>query len=295
MKKSSKNSLTVSIVNFNSGDFLIRCLDSLEKVKDEANLDIWVVDNASSDDSLQRAKAKFPKVQFIENSQNLGFGRAHNEVLENLKTEYVLIFNPDTKINAGVLSYMTRYMERNPDVGASSCKLVLDNGRMDWASHRGFPTPYASFRYYFLGNDSLYHLTEKPMDKPHEVDAISGSFFLTRKSVLDKVGFFDEDYFMYGEDIDLCFRIKKAGFKVMYIPEVFITHYKGVSSGLKSHSQGITTADINTKQRSLDAFYSAMKIFYKKNLRKNYPLLTNWLVNLGINIKWWMAKRKLTV
>ena len=287
--------LTVSIVNFNSGNYIINCLDSLEKIKDEVDLEIYVADNASTDDSLKKIKLKFPNCHFISNDKNLGFGKAHNLVLKQAKTEYILVLNPDTEIKKGVLTYIINFLEENPDVGVASSKVLLDNGQLDWASHRGFPTPMAAFLYYVLGNDSLYHLTKNDLNKTHEVDAISGAFFLTRKPVLDKVGYFDEDFFMYGEDLDLCFRIKEAGFKVMYIPEVTIIHHKGVSSGLKDHSQKITTADLETKKRSVNAFYKAMQIFYKKHYSKKNLFFINWLVNFGIYIKWWLAKRKLTV
>jgi GT2 family glycosyltransferase len=186
-------------------------------------------------------------------------------------------------------------MEENSEVGAATCKVILSNGKVDLTAHRGFPTPWASFRYYFLKDDSLYHQSKKNMDKPHEVDAISGSFFLTRKSVLNDVGYFDEDYFMYAEDIDLCFRIKSAGYKVMYVPKVSIIHHKGISSGLKKHSQHISTADLETKKRAMNAFYKTMKIFYKKHLERKYPFFINWLIYLGINLKWALAKRKMHV
>ena len=287
--------LSISIVNFNSGEYLAKCLSSLKKAKDGVDMEIWVINNASTDNSFTFAKEKFPDVQFIENDQNLGFGKAQNIALRRIKNEYVLILNPDTEIGNNVILHMLKFMEGNPDVGAATCKVVLGNGQLDWASHRGFPTPFASFLYYFLKDDSLYHLSRKPMDKPHEVDSISGSFFLTRKSVLEKVGFFDEDYFMYAEDIDLCFRIKEAGFKIMYVPEVSIVHHKGISSGLKKHSLNLTTADLETRKRSLDAFYNAMKIFYKKHLEKKYPFFINWLVYLGINFRWFLAKHKMYV
>jgi GT2 family glycosyltransferase len=146
-----------------------------------------------------------------------------------------------------------------------------------------------------LGNDSLYHLTDRNLEEIHEVDAITGAFFFTRKSVFEKVGYFDEDYFMYAEDIDLCYRIKKAGYKIMYIPKVSVLHSKGVSSGLKKHSQNISQANLETRKRSLNYFYKTMKIFYKKHYEKSYPFFINWLVYLGINLRWFLAKRKLTV
>lgn len=290
----SVKKISVSIVNYNAGDFLLRCLESLEK-STNVDLDIYVVDNASSDNSLEKAIKKFPKVNFIKNQENLGFSKAHNQILRKIKTEFILILNPDTEVSSDAISKMVLFLEKNPKVGALTCKLVLENGKLDWASHRGFPTPLASFMYYFLKDDSLYHLSKKSLDTPHEVDAISGSFFMTRKSVLEKVGLFDEDYFMYAEDIDLCYRIKKAGLKIMYVPTATTIHHKGVSSGLKKHSQHVTTADLVTKKRSYDSFYNAMEIFYKKRMKQSYPFFVNWLVYLGINLKWFLAKRKLHV
>src|SRR3989344_6490418 len=209
-----KNNLSIVIVNFNAGDFLQNCLQSLEKVREDTLFDVWVVDNASQDGSIEKAKQKFTQNHYIENKENLGFGKANNIALRQIKTEYVLFLNPDAKVLDKTLEFMLNYLDENPDVGAATCKVEKMDGSLDWASHRGFPTPWASFMF-FLGDDSLYHLTEHDLTKAHEVDAISGAFFMTRKSVLDKVGLFDEDYFMYGEDIDLCFRIKEAGYKVM--------------------------------------------------------------------------------
>lgn len=286
--------LSVVIVNYNSGEYLARCLKSLKKVDNEANLETFVVDNASTDDSLVTAKKNLPKVKLIDAGSNLGFAKANNIALSKIKTEYVLILNPDTEIKKGTFKRLIDVMEDDLKIGAISPKVILDNGEIDWASHRGFPTPWASFLY-FLGNDSLYHLSYSSMNSIHQVDAISGAFFLTRKSLLEKVGFFDEDYFMYGEDLDLCYRIKMVGYKVMYIPEVSIIHHKGISSGLKKDTQNMTSADLKTRQRSVDAFYGSMKIFYKKHLEKNYSPVLNCLVYLGINLKWWLSKKRLVV
>lgn len=301
-KKSAAN-LTISIVNFNGGEYLDKCLASIKKFYGGAI--VYVVDNASTDDSLKSIKSKHSWVNIIENEDNLGFGKAHNQVLRILKTEYVLILNPDTEIKKDTIQIMLQFMDDNPDVGAATCKILLPDGSFDWASHRGFPTPVASLRY-FLGDDSLYHLSNRDFNKVHEVDAISGSFFMTRKDVLEKVGpppgpassgagGFDEDYFMYAEDIDLCYRIKQKGYIIMFVPQVSIVHHKGVSSGLKKHSQDITSATLQTKQRALNAFYETMKIFYKKHYEKKYPFFINGLIYLGIYLKWFLAKRKLTV
>lgn len=286
--------LTISIVNFNAGSYIIDCLKSLDKVKSEVDFITYVVDNASTDDSLKKIKQeKFP-IKIIQNSENLGFGKAHNLVLKQLSTPLCLLLNPDCVLEPGTLATMIKFMDGNPKVGAATCQMLQGDRKVDLVAHRGFPTPFASFLY-FLGNDSLYHLTNKDLHSVHEVDAISGAFFLTRKEVLDKVGYFDEDYFMYAEDIDLCFRIKQGGFKIMYVPTVSVLHHKGISSGLKKHTQEKTTADLSTKLRSLNAFYETMKIFYKKHYESKYPFFVNWLIYLGINTKWQLAKRKLTV
>lgn len=290
----AKKSLTIITVNYNAGEVLLEELDSIREVKDEASLTVWVVDNASSDDSLTLAKRKYPEVNFIENRENIGFGRANNQAIERVKSEYVLFLNPDARLEKGVLSSMLDYMESDLSVGAATCEIVFENRKVDLTAHRGFPTPWASLLY-MLGNDSLYHLSGRVMDEPHEVDAISGAFFLTRKSVLEDVGMFDEDYFMYAEDIDLCYRIKQSGKKIMYLPKIKIIHKKGVSSGIKKHSSDLTQATIESKTRAFNAFYETMKIFYKKHYAQKYPFFINWLVYLGINLRWWLAKRKMTV
>ncbi len=288
--------LTIVIVNYNAGNYLLDCLKSINLVKNEAKIKTIVVDNASVDDSIERAKKEFSgsSVEFILNKNNVGFGRANNQALKTVKSEYVLLLNPDTILEKNVISGMLEVMVKDEKVGASTCKIILPNGSVDLTAHRGFPTPWAAFLY-FLGNDSLYHLSKMDMSQIHEVDSISGAFFLSRKSILDKVGYFDEDYFMYAEDIDLCFKIKQIGYKILYNPAFSIVHNKGVSSGLKKHSQTITTANSDTRKKSLDAFYSTMKVFYKKHYQKQYPGIVNFLVYLGIDLRWWLAKRSLTV
>lgn len=289
-----KIKLSIIIVTYNDGEYLLNCLSDLSRM-DDMDIDIWVVDNASTDGSIEEAKTKFPDIKYIVNSENLGFSKANNLALKKVNSEYILLLNADTKIKKGILGGVVNFLENNLDVGAVTPKIVLPNGKIDLTAHRGFPTPWASFKYYFLNDDSLYHLTNQDMFKIHEVDAITGAFFMTRKSILEKVGYLDESFFMYGEDIELCFRIKKAGYKIVYLPEYEVLHYKGVSSGLKKHSQDITTADRETRNKALNAFYQAMIIFYKKHLEKNYPGIVNWMVYLGINLKWQLAKRRLTV
>jgi len=291
--KNLDDNLSIIIVNYNGGQFLLDCLDSLQTAS--IKLDIWVVDNASSDGSIDEAQKKHPTVNYIKNSQNLGFAKANNQALKKVRSEYILLLNPDCIVSSHTLDYMLTFMKTHTDVGAASCKVEHKNGSIDWASHRGFPTPWVSFLYFALGDDSLYHQTYKDMRTEHEVDSISGAFFMTRKSVLDKVGFFDEDYFLYAEDIDLCFRIKEKGFKIIYVPDVVALHHKGITSGIKLHSKEISTAQDTSRKRALNSFYITMKIFYKKHLEKKYPFFINALVYLGINLRWFLARHKMHV
>ncbi|MDD2823020.1 MAG: glycosyltransferase family 2 protein [Candidatus Daviesbacteria bacterium] len=290
-----KDKLSIVIVNYNSGNYLLSCLKSIEVNKGELDLDIWVVDSSSDDESFELAKKHFPNLNYISNKENVGFTKANNQALRKIENEYILILNPDTEVFSDTLSYMLNFLKQNENIGATTCKVELANNKLDWSSHRGFPTPLASFFYYFLRNDKYYHLSDLNMSKTHEVDAVTGAFLLTRKSVLDKVGLFDEDYFMYGEDLDLCFRIKQAGYKIVFVPDVKIIHYKGVSSGIKGHSQQLTKANIESKTLAFNSFYKTMKIFYKKNLSSRYPFFINWIVYLGIDLKWILARRKLHV
>ena len=282
--------LTISIVNFNSGDHLSSCLESLEKLKNEIDFDVWIIDNGSSDNSLTSAEKKYKYINFIKNSKNLGFSKAHNLVLKKAKTPYLLTLNPDTIVSAHALPFMVDFMEKNPKVGAATCRIEKEDGTLDMASHRGFPTPKASFYYFFLKNNKFYHLTDKDMEEVHEVDSIVGAFMLLRKSVLEEVGYFDEDYFLYGEDIDLCFRIKEKGYKVMYVPQVKILHIKGASSGIKKHSRESSIANSSTKNLAMDSFYDSMKIFYKKHYAHKYPAFANISVFLAIELKKFISR-----
>lgn len=287
--------LTISIVNYNAGKYLIKCLSSLKEVGSEIDFDVYVVDNDSTDGSIKEAQKMFPQFNFIQNTENLGFGKAHNLVLKKAKTPYVLTLNPDCEVLTGTLKYMVNFMDKNSDVGISTCRIEKADGSLDIASHRGFPTPWASFLYFFFKNDRLYHLTDRPMNKIHEIDSGVGAFLLIRNSTLGKIGYFDEDYFLYAEDIDLCFRVKEAGQKVMYVPEVKIIHAKGISSGIKKHSQVSSSASSKTKTLAMDHFYKTMIIFYKKHYAINYPFFFNWVIYCGINLKWRLARKSKTV
>lgn len=285
--------LTIAILNYNSGEYLLKCLRSIKLVAPEASTQTVVIDNSSTDESLKKAKSEFPDIEFVESSENLGFAKGYNPTLKKIKTEFILLLNPDCILKKGVIKKMLEDFE-DESVGAATCRIILPNGKVDLTAHRGFPTPWASMLYIF-GNDSKYHLTNRLSGQIHEVDAISGAFFMTKKPVLEKVGYLDERFFLYGEDLDVCLRIKNAGYKIIYDPSVEIVHFKGISSGLKKHSQDLSGADLKTRSRAKDAFFESMILFYNKHYKTSYPFFINWLVYLGIYTKWMFAKLKTTV
>ena len=297
--------LAILIVNFKARDLLQKCLFSLRDAITRAKTDeivVWVVDNNSQDGSVEMVETFFPWVHLVTNHDNVGFAKANNQVLTKINSRFVLLLNPDTLVPPETLVFMVGFMDKYPKVGAATCRVELGDGQLDWASHRGFPTPWAALTY-FAGLEKLfphsrlfgqYHLIYQDLKEIHEIDSPSGAFFLARREVIDEVGMLDEDYFMYGEDIDWAYRIKEAGWKIMYVPEVSIIHYKGISSGIKDHSRELSTADQSTKLRSQNAFYETMKIFYSKHYANKYPALLNWLVMAAINLKWYLATRGLS-
>ena len=285
-------SLSIIIVNFNTGKFLEKCLQSVVSSQFTLHsLEVIVVDNASSDGSEQAA-SKFSGVSLIKNNQNLGFAAANNIGLKKAAGKYILLLNPDTLVEKDTFLKMIKFMEANLDVGVVTCKVLLPNGEIDWASHRGFPTPWNSLAYFLrlakifpkLKLFSGYHQTYKDLSKIHQIDSPSGAFYLTRREVIAKVGLLDEDYFMYGEDLDWSYRIKKAGYKIAYNPEAKIIHYKGIASGIKDHSVKLSKADLESRVRAVESFYDTMKIFYQKHYQKKYPKFVKILVFFALNL-----------
>lgn len=281
----------------------LRCLASIRKLGERQDCEVFVVDNNSSDDSVAAIKRDFPWVRLIQNQQNLGFARANNQALRLVKSEYVLLLNSDTEnIDQGIEKTLA-YIESHPTVDAITCKVELADGGLDWACHRGFPTPWASFCYFaklekIFPKSRLfgrYHLTYQSLSEPHEIDTPSGCFYLIRKKMIDKIGLLDEDYFFFGEDVDWSYRIKQAGGKIYYYPEARIIHHKGIASGIKKETKHTTQASRATKIKSVNNFYDAMKIFYTKHYKNRYLFLVNWLVYIGIAIKRKISLHKLRV
>ena len=249
--------------------------------------EIYVVDNHSVDNSVAMVKAKFPNVKLIENHDNVGFAKANNQAIRISSGEYVLLLNPDTVVEEDTFEKCIRFMDETPDCGGLGVKMVDGQGRFLPESKRGIPYPKSSF-YKLFGLSKLfpksqkfgaYHATYIGEDETHEVEVLAGAFMMLRKSVLDEVGLLDEDYFMYGEDIDLSYRILKGGYRNYYFPQTRIIHYKGES----------------TKKGSLNyvyVFYNAMQIFARKHFSANNAKIFNIAIDAAIWLRASLAALK---
>ncbi|KKS78407.1 MAG: Glycosyl transferase family 2 [Candidatus Woesebacteria bacterium GW2011_GWC1_42_9] len=278
MGKTAK--LSIIIVSYNTKKLLNDCLHSLEKVAREADFEVVVCDNRSVDGSVDMIKKSFPWVKLIVNDNNLGFAKGNNVARGIALGKYILFLNPDTLVFPGAIGKTISYLDTHKEVGAITCKVVLPNGKLDKDTRRSFPTPWVALTH-FSGLDrvfpkskifSKYWYGYLSASFEHEVEVLQGAFFMTRKKILDKVGWFDEDYFLNGEDIDLCWRIKLLKYKIIYFPEVKIIHLKK-GSKKKAKSLKIELAGVE-----------AMEIFYRKRLWKRYSLLTSYSVIFGIKI-----------
>ena len=278
--ESKKPELSVIILNYNTKELLADCLNSVKAHMDEVSMEVIVSDNSSNDGSQEMVKTKFPWVKFVE-GPNEGFSRGNNRARPLVKGDMVLFLNPDTVVHDNVFAWTTRYLKEHKDVGAVTCKLVLANGKMDKDIRRRYPTPWISFQHLVLGMDKQYYYEDIPEDATHSVEAIQGAFFLSWKKILDKVGWFDPEYFFDGEDIDLCYQIHKAGYKLVYYPDTYITHLKGVTKG-KVAKWRYKLTDAQRKKIRL-AGVASMERFFKKNLWKDYPTWFDYFVVFGIN------------
>ncbi len=289
-----KINLSIIILNYNTKNLLRDCLKSVENTKTDGLIfEVVVVDNASTDDSPAMVKKEFPEVKLTESRKNLGFAGGNNLGLKKALGRYILFLNSDTQIAPDALVKMMKFMEEDSRIGASTPKTMLFSGGMDPDCHRGFPTPWASICY-FLGIEKLfpkskifgqYHQFYLDLDKPHEIDAGFGTFMFVRRKALDQVGNWDESYFFYGEDLDLCYRIKKAGWKIMFYPEPLATHHKGASSGLRRESKDVSQVSQEIRIKVAKASIKAMEIFYEKFYKNKYPAWVTLLVILGIRTK----------
>jgi GT2 family glycosyltransferase len=249
----------------------------VQKALRSLKAEIIVVDNASADGSIKYLLSKFPGVNFIDNPKNVGFARANNQALREAKGEYILFLNPDTILPEDCLDQCLELFQLNPKIGACGVKMIDGSGSFLPESKRAFPSLQTSF-YKLSGLTSLfphsrrfarYHLGHLPDAENAEIDVLSGAFFMTKREVLHKTGAFDERFFMYGEDIDLSFRIQQSGYVNFYLAETSIIHFKGES----------------TKKGSIDyvrMFYKAMSLFFEKHYRSKNPKALAFLIETSI-------------
>ena len=284
-----KKVLSIVILSYNTCDLLRDCLFSLEKVRNEVDFEVIVSDNGSVDDSAEMVKKEFPWIEkVIRIGKNLGFAQGNNRAKMYVSGKYVLFLNSDTLVGKDALRETVDYLDKHNEVGAITCRLVLPSGELDKDARRSFITPWIGLTHIFLKLDRLFPNSRLfsrywygyiSPSEIHEVDAIQGAFFLTRKRILDDLGWFDEDYFLDGEDIDLSWQIKQNGWKIMYYPKVSITHIKGAAKGKNKNYKYIS---LKEKLKYKMSGVNSMEIFYRKRLWSHYPIVLNVLVLLGI-------------
>ncbi len=284
MKESYTYQLSVIIVNYNVEYFLDQCLDAVRKAMKNISMEVIIIDNASVDGSMKMVEKKYNSFTCIKNKENVGFSKANNQGIKLSKGKYILLLNPDTIVQEDTFEKVVNFMDKRENIGGLGVRMIDGKGIFLPESKRGLPTPMVAF-YKIFGFSTLfkkskkfgqYHLGHLNEFETNEIDVLSGAFMLMRKEALNKVGLLDEDFFMYGEDIDLSYRIQKGGFKNYYFPETTIIHYKGES----------------TKKSSVNyvfVFYNAMIIFAKKHFSGKNAKLFSLLINLAIYLRAFLA------
>jgi len=273
--------LSIIIVNYKTLELTSDCIDSMLKSNTKGlAFEIIVVDNASEDGSIEAIQRQFPQVMTIINKENHGFSKANNLGMRIATGEYILLLNSDTIVEPNTLKGAHDFIKDHKHIGALGCKILLPSGKLDAACKRSFPTPMNGIYHSMHLDDAYpesvrfgaYNLTYVDENKTCSIDCIMGAFMMVPRKVIDAVGMLDEDYFMYGEDVDWCYRIKKAGYQVMYYPEVRIFHHKK-ASGIEKRNPKV-----------IEAFYDSMIIFYNKHYQNKYSKFTRWFVITGTNI-----------
>ena len=242
--------LSVIIVSYNVRSYLEQCLQSVQKALEDIDGEVFVVDNHSDDDSVDVVRSRYQWVRLIANSENLGFARANNMAISQSESEYVLLLNPDTVIEPDTLQKVLLFMDEHPKAGGAGVMMHQEDGTRAPESRRALPTPWVACLK-MLGFTKRYYMSDLPWDEPARIEVVSGAFCLLRRKAIDEVGLLDEDFFMYGEDIDLSYRLLRGGWENWYIPTP-IVHYKGRSTR-------------KTDYRYVHVFYQAMLIFFRKH------------------------------
>ena len=269
--------VSIVIVNWKTPRLLADCLESLQKDSAYDRFEIWVVDNASGDESVAMLKERYPLVHVIANTENEGFSKGCNQAIPLTTGEYVLLLNPDTVVTDNAVTKLADFLDAHSECGTAGPKVLNPDGSLQLACRRAFPSPMASFfRLTYLSrlfphhpSFAQYNLTYEDPDRLLEVDALSGSCMMVRREVVERVGLLDEEIFMFGEDIDWCWRIKQSSWNVYYVPTAVVYHYHGASSRLRPIG-----ATIN--------LHKGMEVFYRKHLASRYWAPFNALVYLAI-------------
>lgn len=225
--------ISIIIVSWNTASFLENCLASILANPPTSPFEKWVIDNASTDDSPRMVREKFPQVHLVENRENVGFARANNQAIQRCTGKYILLLNPDTLVASGALQALVDFLDKHPEAGAAGARILKPDGSLQISSH---PRPTLSREFWrlfhldVLSPYAMYPPTKWETTQPQDVDVLAGSCLLLRKEVLDQVGFLDEDYFIYSEEIDLCYRIQRAGWRLYWIPQAEVVHFGGQST-----------------------------------------------------------------
>jgi GT2 family glycosyltransferase len=277
---SSEPLVSAIIVSYNVRELLLETLKSLF-AGTSVSLEAIVVDNASRDGSSEAVAAAFPQVRLIQQTSNVGFGKANNIGFHHATGRFIFLLNPDVVLDPGCVDALADFLLVHPEAGAIGPCLRRPDGKLDLAARRGFPTPRSAL-YRFLGLSRLfprsrrfnqYNLGFESDEAAHEMDAGTGASMLIRRAAIDQVGFFDPEFFMYGEDLDLCFRIKQGGWKIFYLPTAKALHVKGQST-------------LQVTGPMLRAFHQAMWIFHHKHYASNLPAFANGLIWASIWARW---------
>ena len=294
--KKNKFDLAIIIVSYNTRELTENCLNSVFRAaKPSGGLQIVVVDNASKDDSLvmlKKLKKKHPELTVIASSQNLGFAKANNRGVRASDAKHLLFLNSDTLLKPLALVKPLKYLKSHPKVGAVTIKLFLRDGSLDYDNHRGFPTPWTAITK-FSGLSALfpksiffnhYHLGFRKLNQVHQIPVAAGSWLMMPTKIFQQIGQWDETYFFYGEDIDLCFRLNQAGYKIIYYSKVSTLHLRGASSGLRKENARTAASTRANRIKVARASTDAWRIFYRKYYQKKYPFLLTALVIVGMTL-----------
>lgn len=293
--------LSIIILNYNTKELTRTCLESVIQAKNKADMwEVILVDNGSTDGSVEFLVQAIKDlnvsswVTHISLSTNIGFAAGNNKGIHIAQGKAILLLNSDTEIKKEAIQRSLELLWSRESIGVVTAKLVLSNGLIDPACHRGFPTPWASFTY-LSGLETLfpqsywfsqYHQGYKNLSIKHQVDAISGAFFLIKKEVISTTGLLDEDFFMYGEDLDWAYRIRSNGWEIWYEPDAIVLHKKKLS--------GRNSADPLVRNKTSYYFISTMKQFYNKHYKDSYPFIVTWIILNLLNLRLFFLKKERT-